>query len=63
MRQLREQRGLSQRQVADAIGVTYQQVQKYEDGTNTITTIRVADLCKVLQVSAAALFDNLTVIE
>ncbi len=50
MRERRVLLGLSQRQLADAIGVTFQQVQKYENGTNRIDVARLAALASALEV-------------
>jgi len=44
---LRERRlllGMSQQQLADALGITFQQVQKYENGTNRISASRLWDI-------------------
>jgi transcriptional regulator with XRE-family HTH domain len=41
---------MTQRDLGDALGITFQQVQKYERGTNRIAAIRLADLSKVLEV-------------
>jgi len=40
--------GLSQEDLAKSIGLTFQQVQKYERGTNRISVSRLVDICKVL---------------
>jgi transcriptional regulator with XRE-family HTH domain len=50
LRDLRNDRNLSQRTLGDLIGVTFQQVQKYEKGTNRITVARLAEICKVMGV-------------
>jgi len=58
-RQLRKRRlelGLSQLGVAEAIGVTFQQIQKYEGGTNRIVASRLYDLAEVLNVPVAYFF-------
>jgi len=58
-RQLRKRRlqlGLSQLGVAEAIGVTFQQIQKYEGGTNRIVASRLFDLAQVLDVPIAYFF-------
>ena len=52
--QLRSRRtlmGLSQERLADAIGVTFQQVQKYERGTNRVSASRLYSFSKILDVS------------
>jgi transcriptional regulator with XRE-family HTH domain len=47
--------GLSQMQVAAALGVTYQQFQKYEKGTNRVAGSRLQALAAALQMSIADL--------
>jgi len=50
-RLLREQRlarGMSQVTLAEACGVSFQQIQKYENGTNRISVSRLVQICKVL---------------
>jgi len=42
--------GLSQQQMADLIGVTYQQTHKYERGINRISTGRLYEISQVLKV-------------
>ncbi len=52
--QLRNRRsllGLSQEKLADAVGVTFQQVQKYERGTNRVSASRLFSFSKILDVS------------
>ena len=50
--------GLSQEELANAIGLTFQQVQKYERGTNRISVSRLVDICKVLKTSVDYFFDG-----
>ena len=49
-------RGLSQAELAKRLGITFQQVQKYEIGHNRMTTGRLAKAAVVLGVPMAALF-------
>jgi transcriptional regulator with XRE-family HTH domain len=42
--------GLSQEELAKSIGLTFQQVQKYERGTNRISVSRLADISRALRV-------------
>ena len=53
-------RGLSQAQLANRLGVTFQQVQKYEVGANRIGTGRLVKLAAILGVPVAALFAGTT---
>src|ERR1700742_1045518 len=48
--------GLSQTQLGKLLGVTFQQVQKYEQGTNSVASTRIGDLCQALNVSPNELF-------
>ncbi|SRR5437660_10951640 len=51
-------KGLSQAQLAHRLGVTFQQVQKYEVGSNRIGTGRLVKLAAILGIPIAALFDG-----
>lgn len=52
--------GMSQEKLGEAIGLTFQQVQKYERGTNRIGASRLYDLSKVLDVPVGFFFEDLT---
>lgn len=56
---LRRIRGLSQEDLAAQIGVSYQQIQKYEKGTNRIAASRLLTLSRTLNVSPLYFFDDL----
>ncbi|MBB4313731.1 helix-turn-helix domain-containing protein [Roseospira marina] len=61
-RRLRKQRvllRLSQEQLARAVGVTFQQIQKYERGANRISASRLFDIAKVLGVPISFFFDHI----
>lgn len=51
--------GLSQEKLADALGLTFQQVQKYEKGANRVGASRLFDLARVLQVPVEFFFEDL----
>lgn len=51
--------GMSQEKLGEAIGLTFQQVQKYERGTNRIGASRLFDLSKVLDVPIGFFFEDL----
>ena len=59
VRTLRMQRGLSQTVLADALGVTFQQVQKYEKGMNRISSGRLVRIAEILKVPIAFFFEGL----
>jgi transcriptional regulator with XRE-family HTH domain len=50
--------GMSQSKLADAIGLTFQQVQKYEKGTNRMGASRLQQMAHVLQVPIAFFFEG-----
>lgn len=50
--------GLSQEKLGEAIGLTFQQVQKYERGANRIGASRLLELSRVLRVPVSFLFDD-----
>ncbi len=59
---IRERRimlGLSQQQMADLIGVTYQQAHKYERGINRISAGRLYEIAQVLGVPVSYFFEGL----
>jgi transcriptional regulator with XRE-family HTH domain len=59
---IRERRimlGLSQQQMADMIGVTYQQAHKYERGINRISAGRLYEITRVLNVPITYFFEGL----
>jgi len=50
--------GLTQTKVAQAINVTFQQIQKYEKGTNGISSLRLMQLGNFLKVPVVYFFEN-----
>jgi transcriptional regulator with XRE-family HTH domain len=59
MRERRIMLGLTQQQLADLIGVTYQQAHKYEKGINRLAAGRLYNLAQVLGVDVSYFFDGL----
>ncbi len=51
--------GMSQTTLGDALGMSFQQVQKYEKGTNRISASRLFDLCRVLDMPIQFFFDDM----
>ena len=51
--------GMTQAGLGDAIGLTFQQVQKYERGTNRISASRLYDLARVFDVPIEYFFDDM----
>jgi transcriptional regulator with XRE-family HTH domain len=50
---------MSQDQLGRGIGITFQQIQKYESGANRISASRLYDLARVLDVPISFFFDDL----
>ena len=51
--------GLSQTQLADALGITFQQIQKYERGANRISASKLYEAARLLQSPVSYFFDGL----
>lgn len=51
--------GMSQEKLAQALGLTFQQVQKYERGTNRVGSSRLYELSKILDVPIQFFFDEM----
>lgn len=60
MRLRRTLLGLSQEKLGEAIGLTFQQVQKYERGANRIGASRLFDLSRVLDVPIGYFFEDMS---
>ena len=51
--------GMSQQKLGEAIGLTFQQVQKYERGTNRVGSSRMFELARVLDVPVSYFFEEM----
>ncbi|MBF9233136.1 helix-turn-helix domain-containing protein [Microvirga alba] len=51
--------GMSQEKLGDMLGLTFQQVQKYEKGTNRISVGRLVDIAKILGVDIPFFFNGI----
>jgi transcriptional regulator with XRE-family HTH domain len=51
-------KGISQTTLGNAVGVTFQQIQKYENGANRVGSSRLAKIAEVLKVPIGRFFDN-----
>ena len=61
-RQIRKQRnlmGLTQEQLADALGISYQQVQKYETAANRVSAGRLFEIAAKLDTDIGSFFEGL----
>ena len=51
--------GMTQQQLAEKVGIKFQQIQKYETGMNRISSSRLYDISKALDVSVSHFFEGL----
>jgi transcriptional regulator with XRE-family HTH domain len=58
LRARRQELGLSQMRLAEALGVTFQQIQKYERGVNRVVASRLYDLSRSLDVPIEYFFSD-----
>jgi ribosome-binding protein aMBF1 (putative translation factor) len=58
VRMVRVSRGLSQSALASQLGVTFQQLQKYENGSNRVSASRLHDIARILGVEVASFFED-----
>jgi transcriptional regulator with XRE-family HTH domain len=58
MRETRRALSMTQESLGELLGVTFQQVQKYEKGSNRVSAARLFDICKVLNVSLSSMFER-----
>lgn len=57
---MRVARALSQSDLANALGISFQQIQKYERGTNRVGSGRLFRISKILDVPVGLFFENLS---
>jgi transcriptional regulator with XRE-family HTH domain len=51
--------GMTQQQLADKVGIKFQQIQKYETGMNRVSASRLWDISEALEVQIAFFFEGL----
>ncbi len=59
IRHRRWMNGTTQQQLAEAVGIKFQQIQKYETGMNRVSASRLWDISRVLNVPVSFFFDGL----
>ena len=59
VRQRRWLLGMTQQQLAEKVGIKFQQIQKYETGANRISSSRLWDISEVMDVPVNFFFDGL----
>lgn len=52
--------GMTQQQLADKVGIKFQQIQKYETGMNRISASRLWDIAEALEVPISFFFEGLS---
>jgi transcriptional regulator with XRE-family HTH domain len=50
---------MSQTRLGQELGVTFQQIQKYESGKNRLSAARLYDICQVFDVPIASMFEDI----
>jgi transcriptional regulator with XRE-family HTH domain len=58
VKRMREARGMSQMELAGEVGVSFQQIQKYEKGINRISTERIQQIARALGTSVNTFFEK-----
>lgn len=58
IKEYRKHAGLSQERLAELIGLSFQQIQKYESGVNRLNTDKLQDIANALCVPVASFFDD-----
>jgi len=58
IRNLRKEAGVSQMELAERIGVSFQQIQKYEKGATKISVFRLLQICEAFGVAVAVFFSD-----
>ena len=58
LRDLRLDAGMTQSKVAQYIGVTFQQIQKYEKGTNALSITKFVRFCNLFEISGDQLLEK-----
>lgn len=52
--------GMTQQQLGEAVGIKFQQIQKYETGTNRVSASRLWDIARVLDVAISFFFEGMS---
>ena len=60
LRRRRRLMGMTQQQLADSVGIRFQQIQKYECGANRITASRLFELARALSIAVQYFYDGLS---
>ncbi len=60
IRQRRWLVGMTQQQLAESVGIKFQQIQKYETGANRVSASRLWDIAEALDVEVSFFFEGLS---
>jgi transcriptional regulator with XRE-family HTH domain len=58
MREGRLALNMSQKSLGDVLGISFQQIQKYEKGANRVSAARLFEICEALEISLASMFEH-----
>jgi transcriptional regulator with XRE-family HTH domain len=58
MRESRLALSMTQESLGELLGVTFQQVQKYERGANRVSASRLFEICEAMHVSLTSMFER-----
>ena len=59
VRERRREIGMSQEKLGNALGIAFQQIQKYEAGTNRVAAGRLWNIAKILEVDVGYFFEGI----
>ena len=63
VRQRRWLLGMTQQQLAEQVGIKFQQIQKYETGSNRVSSSRLWDISEVMEVPVSFFFEGLAEVD
>lgn len=58
LREFRKRRALTQEQLAEKVGVTFQQIQQYENGSSRLNADRLQQIALALDIAVGSLFED-----
>lgn len=58
LRTMRKNMSLTQAVLSEKLGITFQQVQKYETGQNRMAASRLYQVCNIMQISMSTFFEE-----
>ena len=61
IKEFRKRKGFSQEKLAELVGLSFQQIQKYESGANRLNTDKLQTVAETLSIPVSAFFEDLPV--